>query len=380
MPTVKLSLGQHVVVRGTPGRERVYYAVQRERPQGWPSTIRLPQDPDLRALGYGQPAFMAAVLRDAQSLAEALRRARRAEVAEAGPAGSLPALIDQWQRSEHFRRTIKPRTRDSYASYCRYITAWSASLGDPHVSRITPAMIRAWLESGVQGATTLRNSVRVLSIILSRAVEAGLIERNPVERLAKVKAAARPNRVAVDLWTAADVATYVDEAMAMGWIGGARLVQGLWDSMGRLYDAPRWRPEHLDPATRILAYTTSKSDDARVSMAVMSQRFVDLCQGCNTLFLIVRPDGVRPYAELRDDKLLAKDFARLRERVVAAGGRRLVLRHLRHSAQTDADAKGVPLAAARVSTTHTDQGTAIKHYIKANAEKALEIARLRGIA
>ena len=65
---------------------------------------------------------------------------------------------------------------------------------------------------------------------------------------------------------------------------------------------------------------------------------------------------------------------------MAASGRRLVLRHLRHSAQTDADAKGVPLAAARVSTTHTDPGTASKHDIKANAEKALEIARLRGIA
>lgn len=379
MPTVKLSLGQHVVVRGPKGRERVYYAVQRDRPQGWPATIRLPQDPDLRAAGYGSPGFLSAVIRDAAALAERLRRARASETADIGPSGSLPVLIDQWQRSAHFRTTIKPRTRESYASYCRYVEAWSASLGHPHVSRITPAMVRAWLESGVQAPTTLRNSVRVLSIILSRAVEAGLIDRNPVGQLAKVKAAARGERVAVHLWTAEDVTTYVDAALAMGWTGGARLIQGLWDSMGRLYDAPRWRPEHFDPVSKILAYTTSKSDDSRPAMAIMSDRFRDLCQGCNTLYLITRPDGIRPYAELRDDKTLAKDFGKLRDRVVKAGGPYRVLRHLRHSAQTDAANKGVPLTLARISTTHTDQATATKHYIKANAQGAAEIARLRGI-
>lgn len=379
MPTVPLSLGRYVVMRGKPGQERVYFLVNRDRPQGWPPTIRLPQDAESRARGYGDPAFMAAVLSDAQRLTERLHAARAEQTNPIGPAGSLPVLIDQWQRSEHWRTIIKPRTRQSYATYCRYICAWSAAIGDPHVAHITPSMIRTWRDSGVQGPTTLRNAIRVLRIVLNIARENRLIDRNPVEEMAALKSGGEVKRVHVDLWSPEDVALYVDEAVASGWIGGARLIQGLWDSMGRVTDGILWRPEHYNRATGILAYATSKSNGKRPSMARMSARFAELTAGCNTLYLVTQPDGIRPYAELRDDKKVSSDFAALRERVVAKGGPARVLRHLRHSSLTHAQASGVSPDQARLSSTHTDDRTTLTHYIKANAETANEIARKRGI-
>ena len=86
--------------------------------------------------------------------------------------------------TRHQTRPLKPRTRESCADHLRLRI--NPTLGSVPVSRLTPAVVRAWhadlrrrADAAARGGAVLSHSYRVLRAILTTAVEDELLPRNP---------------------------------------------------------------------------------------------------------------------------------------------------------------------------------------------------------
>lgn len=385
MSLTKYALPPHVTVRkNATGKLRFYFAPKRNLPQGWYSADnkqiipRVPIDSGIWELNYNDPIFKVALFKDAAELLDRLERDRQGIITPKYKPNTLQAIADDWETetSGHWQ-ALKPRTQRQYQSDFKNIFAFSQALGNPHVKDITPMHIRAFQSKSNLPPSTIEHAITTMSVIFSRAVERGILPQNPIKQMGKFKTTKKPQRKPIDVWTQEDVAQYVDAAKALQWLGGAILIQGLWETMGRVSDASLWRCDNL--SGNLLSYMTSKSDGERLAMAIMSADFINIARQAESIYLVTQKDGIRIYREAIDDRQLGRDFAAVRKLVVKNGGRYLLLGKLRHSSQTHADGLGITINQMQIATTHADKEMAQRKYIQANLPTAMEIAKRRGI-
>jgi hypothetical protein len=378
MPSVPLLLPAHVVLRHRKdGTTTIYWLLnKRDQVPGLGSCIRLPIDPERRG-PIEDPRVLAAVIADANRLNAELKAAKAGLVKGDAP-GSIEDVIARWRKTASYA-ALKPRSKRYYGYAEAYVLALFDTLRSRQVDKLQPTQVRAFLESPELSATAAKDCRALLSVIMSYAVELRLVDVNPVQLLRKSKSIRPITKKAIELWTPEDVDQYVNAAEAMGWIGGAIAILGAWESQSRWFDTPQWTRAHWDASAGFLEYRTGKSDGRYDAVGAMSQRFADLVAKAGSFVLVTRPDGVTPYVEGRDDTLLTGDFNRLRAAVVAAGGRALVARHIRHSSLTHGEVCGLSPTNMSVASTHTNTRTTTKHYIQKNRDRALANAEARGI-
>lgn len=382
MPLIKLKLPKYVTIRWGKGEtpNRYLFQPKRHLAPNWPSAIRIPLDESIRKLGDDNLQFIRAMEKDAKDLLDMWTRAKNQESSDPKYIyGTIPYLLAWWENESDHWQVLKLRTQKDYRTSFPNLKAWSETLGNPHVKEITPAVIRIFQNSGVLLPSVMRNAIRTLSTVLTHAVELSIIDTNPVGQLGKLKKVKSTPKKPVTIWAEEDVRLYVYCALKLRWRGGAILIQGLWDSIGRLSDATRWTKQMFNSETRILNYMTSKSDGEYEAFAEMSSRFAKLVKNQKSLYLVTRTDNIRIYRESLDDAQLSKDFNKVRRLAVALGGRHLVLGKMRHSGITHATKLGVTHSQLKVQTTHQTEDMAIENYIQADIGIAKEIARMRGI-
>lgn len=374
MPSVKLDLPPYVIARPrADGTFRVkFFVPARLRPYGWPAERTLPFT-GTRTGNLNDPDEVARIFADAQALYDQLMAARMG--AEAGPKPfSIPALAHIWQDPDGFYWSkLAPRTRRFYEKVmAAHVYPWSAANGDRDIRGLDRVQVLAFLRL-FQDRPHVQKHVRAtLQQLMTVALDEGWIDMNPVAGIRL----SNPTRTRITRWMKEDVDQHVDMALSIGWIGGARLILALWETCARVTDAMIWRRgEHYDPAG-VFNYDTNKTDEEVADLPI-SARLRDLLNTPATLHLIVDPAEL-PYEAVRDDNRLGKDFRRLNDRVVAAGGRRLILRQLRHSAINDAlDAGATPKSVQSV-TAHASERT-LNIYVRRSNKRATEVQRLRGI-
>jgi hypothetical protein len=377
MASIIVELPLYVIAKARKdGTFRFLFQVpKRLRPAGWPATIPLP----LAEPRTGNPTDLAELERiraDAGRLYDELCGGRAGAVVKA-KRRDLATLIELWV-ADWDNRALGKRTRRVWKVYADTLAAWSAvkPVAGATVDQITPDHIAQLLRLYSDRPTTARHLRGVLSNVCSFGVEKGWLKENPVAKVARRKRKSRT--VPIGIWTPEDVALRVDICLERGWIGGAILIQGLWESMGRVSDAPLWhRGKHWDAATRVLQYDTSKSGEESTGVAKMSGRFAELVARTDSLILVTSPRG-RPYRMPEDDTTIGDDFREVDLIARARGARKRILRHLRHSAQTHAIACGVTDEQAAVATTHLSPAIARRSYIQKALSIAEVVARKRG--
>lgn len=387
MPSATVSLPRYVVTKPSGGRAdgtyRVLFMVPaRLRPNGWPATIPLPRE-GRRTGDLTNPDELTRIVADADALNAELD-AFRTSGAKVEGKRTLVALIAHWEKSLGTPgpgSTISDRTRRHYNQVSRTLAAWSKipPVNNGPVTSITPAHIAQLLRVYDDRPTTKRHLRATLSTILGHGVEEGWLPANPVPKVQKKRRRGGKRKVPVILWTKDDVEQHVALALRRNWAPGAVMILGLWECMGRVSDAPLWRRDnHWDPDQKTLIYTTSKSDGESTAVAQMSTRFAELVAMSSHDYLVVSPRG-RPYRPTLDDTRIGEHFRDLNAVAISEGGRKLILRHLRHASQTHAAECGVPLDLLRVSTTHADAKMARDKYIQESLEIARQNAAKRGI-
>lgn len=375
MPSVKLDLPPYVIVRGprADGTYRVVFAVKKSlRPSGWPAERTLPIEN--RKGDLSDPVEVAAIIRDAENFhAELLAMRLGAEPSDAPY--SIPALAKIWQDpAGDYWPNLKPRTRRFYEKVmAAHIIPWSKSNRDADIRSLDrPAMLA--LFRLFNDRPHVRKHVRsTIQQLMTVAMDEGWITSNPVQGI-RLKG---PPKTKATIWTAEDVDAHVAMATQMGWIGWARCILALWETCARVTDAMIWmRGAHYDPANGLFNYDTNKTDEEVVDLPI-SDRLRKMLDEPPTLFLVTGPDGL-PYEAVRDDNRMGKDFRRLNDRVVAAGGRRLVLRFLRHGAINHAFDCAATEKGVQSLTAHSSDRT-LNIYARRSAKRALEVQKLRGI-
>jgi integrase len=201
---------------------RVPYLVQKRGRAGalprwfWQPATRLrragwePQRVPADWASYGDPAALeAAAIAAAQALNAGLATARiaAAPAPAVAMAHSVKALIADYVASDAYR-DLRPSTRRGYRQCLDRIEAWAS---DTHVAAIDWQRIET-LKRSMRRTPSFRNAVlRVLRLLLARAVKLHWIARNPAER---------PGLQGIDptglVWPREAVAAIVAAADAMG--------------------------------------------------------------------------------------------------------------------------------------------------------------------
>ena len=331
---------------------------------------------------------------DAKLLNDHLNRERRAELnkklgIEDEKPKTLPQLLRWWEtKSEHWQ-ILKPRTRGNYQRKFKYLVVWAETLGNPDLTQYTTAIIRKFINSGVLKPALMTSTISALSAALSHAVEMGIISRNPCKDLSTFKKPHHATKQLIRLWTKKDVETYVNAALEFNWLGGAILIQGLYDCTCRITDGCKWTKNDLKG--NVLTYRTNKSDGQAIAIAIMSQRFVDLAKMAKGIYLVTKPhhkrgklieskpDPLLPFIEDVDDNQLKTVFRSVQRRAVKMGAPHLALKHLRHTGITEADNNDIKHDDLKAVTTHTSESMAKERYSRENIEKARNVAKKRGI-
>jgi hypothetical protein len=392
---LKKHFPEHVLRRGNAPKVRHYFAPRRNLPKGWPSSVRIPIDGEIRALGPESKIYWARLQLDAATLNDKLEKERLIELKRLPPSipTTIPDLIYWWENQSTHWNSLKPRMRDNYRLKFKYLIAWSITLGHPHVKSITTAMVRQFIDSGVLKPALMASTRATLSTILSHAVEMGIINENPCAKLATFKRPSVATKQIITLWRESDVEKYVQAALDFNWLGGAILIQGLWDSGARITDGTKWRKADLNG--QYLTRETNKSDEKKYTIARMSKKFCNLVKQKpkEGLFLVTQPHHFRgicitsdenpdpfiPYTEAVDDNRLKTHFRSVQRRAMALGAPRLALKHLRHTAITQADLAGIKHNDLKANTAHTTASMAKERYIISNRDSADKIAKARGI-
>lgn len=375
MPSVKLKLGPFVAVRKrADGTHRVLFEVPaRLRPSGWLPTIPLPIEG--RAGNLGDAAEVARIQADALKLYDRYLIARAGGDLPAAPGRNIATLIDAWQKSEAYRAT-KSRTQEGYSWLATKIEAWAEAA--PRASDPV-AMLRGDVETFLRrydNRPSLKWHMRkVLRLVMDQAVALGWRQDNPVDGV-RVK---QPTGQ-VTIWEQADVEAYVAAADAAGqrWLGALILTE--WEIGQRLTDAILFRRGAEYEAaegmfrfrqSKTLAYVTIPvSDRLRASLAASA---VD---GSPYLF----HDGAtgRPFPDVGR---LGHVFEAVRDKVLADGGRRLVLRALRHSCVVQLARCGctVPEIASITGHSIATVESILSIYLPRDSVVALNAQRKRGL-
>lgn len=325
MPTVRLDLGKFVVLRGprADGTFRVLFEVPpRLRPSGWSPTIPLPLTGERRG-DLADAGEVGRIQTDAIMLYGRLDAARGN--APAGPQGrTFAALARSWRRTDEYR-DLKPRTQAGYEESVRRIEAWSESNGHPDPTKLTQQGVRGFLGGLDETPWVKWHARKVLRLVMGHAVGLGWRADNPVEGI-KV----RMPKSTVEIWEPEDVEAYAWAAIGAGQPDLAGLILTEWEIGQRLTDTILFRRgAEYEAAEGVFRFWQSKtrsyvtipvSDRLRGVLAHLKR------DGSPYLF----HDGAtgRPFPDVNR---LGHVFEDMRERVLKAGGRHLVLRALRHS-------------------------------------------------
>lgn len=375
MPSSVRSLGPYVVLKPlSGGRGRAYFQVPaRLRPHGWSPTIRLLADRPLadRVERLSDDDFAALVLAGAE-------RRRALEMARTGsdsapPRRSLQTLIDTWRRSTEWDG-LTEKTREGYGWSIKKIQAWSDVTGHPDPTGLTRAGADRFLSTFNDRPTTKRQLKTALSLVMDQAVALGWRTDNPVRGI-RVKV---PKTKAL-IWEQADVDAYVQTALGQGMRSIALIVLLEWEIGQRLTDVRGFRPgREYDAERGVFSFEQSKTDapvviEISATLQVLLRELVDDEQ----LFLFRNERTGKAYTENR----LSKTFGWVRHAVVKAGGRRLVLRQLRHSCIVQLARAGctVPEIASITGHSIASVGRILSVYLPRDSTVARNAQMKRGI-
>ncbi len=321
MPTVKLALGKYVVLkRRADGTHRVLFQVPpRLRPSGWSPAIPLPLKGD--RTGQLNGAEVAAIQQDAVALYAELQ-AIRTGVDEARGRRSLRALVDSWQLSQAWH-DLKPKSRTTYGTYVRNITAWDDSglAGDP--TRITRDDVLNFIKGSPGGIVSKKHTLKTLRIVMDQAVAKGWRLDNPCHGIRMKTPISKAG-----VWERADVDAYVAAAREMNRESIALVILLEWEIGQRLTDVRAFRPgAEYDAEAGMFRFWQSKTGSYVTVRVSDTLRALLAKAGDGELFLFRDEATGNAYAEDR----LSKVFGQVRDRAVKVGARPLQLRWLRHS-------------------------------------------------
>lgn len=388
MPRVPTSkdLGRFVSRRGprADGTFRVLFEIPpRLRPSGWLPTTPLPIEGDRR----GDLTDQDEVQRIKRDAAELYRRylATRKDTAPKVAEKSFAVLIDAWQDSDRYRAT-KPRTQKGYAYLAREIEALvETATPKPDPVTINRHDVSVMLRAFDDRPTQKWHVRKVLRMVMDQAVARGWRLDNPVIGVSLKMPATK-----VTIWEKADVDAYVWAAVQGGQPWVAAMILTEWEIGQRLTDCVlltrSTRPDTAgyDARNGVFRIYQSKTSDGtdmgyvtiRVSRHLRDVLESVIVQGSPYLF----HDGAtgRPFPDV--DRL-SHVFEDVRDRVVRAGGRRLVLRALRHSCVVQLARAGCELPEIAAITGHTVQtvGKMMSVYLPRDSKVAENAQRKRGL-
>lgn len=144
---------------------------------------------------------------DATTIRDALRSVLPPPAKVAPTVGDY---IETWKADNKGRSGWKDSTRQSYESILELhvLPAWK----NTPLDAIERREVRDWLRGLKRAPKTVRNVYRVLSSILSGAVNDGTIDRNPILRLGSVLPSVAPERPKPKAWTIAELVAILDAA------------------------------------------------------------------------------------------------------------------------------------------------------------------------
>ena len=147
MPLDK-NLPMHVVARGKHPKLRHYFAPRRGVPQNWPSSIRVPIEEEIRAFGVDSIEYWTQLRIDVANLNLSFEKTKRHNLRpEDKDPETLPEYLNWWETKSPHWQSLKPRTKDNYQRRFAALIAWSKTLGNPHISKISPSLIREFVSS-----------------------------------------------------------------------------------------------------------------------------------------------------------------------------------------------------------------------------------------
>lgn len=348
MPSVTHKLEKYVVLKPrAQGRKAAYFQVPaRLRPSGWAPAIPL-----LTTERAGDPSAdeTARINRKAKDLYARLMASRTGQVAKLSER-RLSTLVDAWQRSDDWPANL--RTRRGYEQIIKKILEWSEKSGHPDPTTMTRDAVVQFLSIYNDRPPTKRATLRVLHMILERAIHMGWRTDNP-SRGIKI----RVPKTKVAIWEQADVDVYVKVARDMGLASIALIVLLEWEIGQRLTDVRAFRPgAEYDREQGVFRFRQSKTD-APVVLEVSGTLRAMLNAASKGELFVFRHEGTgKAYSE----SLLSKTFAKVRAEVVAgdaenarAPGRPLLLKWLRHSCVVQLGRAGCTVPEIRAITGHT---------------------------
>lgn len=383
MPRVPTSkdLGRFVSRRGprADGTFRVLFEIPpRLRPSGWLPTTPLPIEGERRGDLTDQDEVQR-IKRDAAELYRRYLATRRD--AEPRPAErSFAVLIDAWKDSDTYRAT-KPRTQKGYAYLAKDIEALVETASPkPNPVTINRHDISAMLRAFDDRPTQKWHVRKALRMVMDQAVAKGWRLDNPV---IGVKVKMPESRVAI--WERADVDAYVWAAVEsrQPWVAAMILTE--WEIGQRLTDcvlltrSTRPNMSGYDARAGLFRFHQSKTNEyvtIPVSPALRAVLAEVQIEGSPYLF----HDGAtcRPFPDV--DRL-SHVFEDIRDRVVRAGGRALVLRALRHSCVVQLARAGCELPEIAAITGHTLEtvGKMMSIYLPRDSKVARNAQIKRGL-
>lgn len=331
MPSVQLELGEYVTLRPRKdGTFRVYFQVPaRLRPSDWPSLIPLPIKAE-RTGDLANPGQVAAIQADARALYDRLKGVRD-EGAAPPPRRSLRTLVRQWQKTDAWK-TLKPRSQEHYGTYINHILTWSetAEPQHPDPTKLTRADIEGFLSLFDGQDETKRHCRKTMRLVMDQAVALAWRTDNPCDGI-RLK---RQKKSKAGVWEQADVDLYVETALRPAKYSEDRkslaaIIELEWEIGQRLTDVRGFRPgAEYDQEAGVFRFFQEKTGTyvtIRIS-ARLQALLAELIED-GQLFLFRNEATGKAYTE----KGLSKAFAWLRKAVVAAGGRFLLMKWLRHS-------------------------------------------------
>jgi integrase len=376
-------LGPCVVARPrADGTWRVLFEVPaRNRPPGWPSTRPLPTVG--RRGDLTDPAEVARIRADAERLHAELQVARMGGEARVDPdARCLETLIDDWKRSQEWKDN-KPRTNKGYNESLKEIRAW-AEVDTPDPAKITSIDVEMFLAIYDDRPTTRYHVRKALRLVMKQAVRRKWRLDNPVD---EVKVPMPKSRVRI--WEQDDVDLYVWAAIAAGNPDLAAIILTEWEIGQRLTDVVLFRrgAEFL-PAEGVFSFSQSKTaENVAIPVSGRLRGVLAHIKRDGSPYLFHDGATKRPY---RDVDRLSHVFADVRDRFIMGpddvlpkvkGGRRLVLRAIRHSCVVQLARAGCEIPEIASITGHSPASAAeiLRTYLPRDSTVAANAQRKRGL-
>lgn len=288
---------------------------------------------------------------------------------------SLKTLVHAWEQSEAYRAT-KPRTKQGYQWISIRILVWAKQQPkqpDPSVMR--RADVEAFLRLYNDRPSLKWHMRKVLRLIMDQAIALGWRTDNPVDG---VKVKMPTSQVAI--WEQSDVDAYVWSAATHGQPWVAALIMMEWEIGQRLTDAILLRRgAEYDAVQGVFRFRQSKTAGyVTIPVSARLRAVLAACEVKGSPYLFHDGGTGRPF---RDVGRLGHVFEEVREHVVKRGGRKLVLRALRHSCIVQLARNDCTVPEIASITGHSIQtvGSILSTYLPRDNQVAWNAQRKRGL-